>query len=182
MPSRVLCAAAALLTLSACSSSPTAPTAETAGANQVADSTVPALDRAGWTESTYQKLTETINGSTGQGKTVVFDFDNTTQARDISEAILAQVQKANTVDPASLSPAMYPPFTDATGAEVSIAKGVSDYYDAVLDSAGEADPFREYSSLTMPATMLSGRTLSDFLALTATVYDGGAGAADLTSK
>ena len=69
-----------------------------------------------------------------------------------------------------------------TGAEVSIAKGVSDYYDAVLDSAGEADPFREYSSLTMPATMLSGRTLSDFLALTATVYDGGAGAADLTSK
>ena len=182
MPSRVLCAAAALLTLSACSSSPTAPTADTAGAGQVADSTVPALDRAGWTESTYQKLTETINGSTGQGKTVVFDFDNTTQARDISEAIVAQVEKVSTVDPASLCPAMYPPFTDAAGAEVSIAKGVSDYYDAVLDSAGEADPFREYSSLTMPATMLSGRTLSDFLALTATVYDGGAGAADLTSK
>ena len=98
---RALCAAVAVLTLSACSSTPPAPTAtgtntgtatDTAKA-AVADGNVPALDRAGWTESVYKTLTETISGSAGQGKIVVFDFDNTTQARDIGEAVLAQVRK-----------------------------------------------------------------------------------------
>ena len=187
---RALCAAAAVLTLSACSSNPPAPS--TAGTNDdsatatstaaVADGSVPALDRAGWTESVYKTLTETIIGSAGQGKIVVFDFDNTTQARDIGEAVLAQVQQAKVIDPASLSPAMFPPFTTSGGEPMTITEGVSDYYDAVLDSAGDADPFREYSSLPMPATAFTGRTLADFLAQTATVYDNGAGAKDLTSN
>ncbi len=187
---RALCAAAAVLTLSACSSNPPAPT--TAGTNDgsgtgtstaaMADASVPALDRAGWTESVYTTLTETIIGSAGQGKIVVFDFDNTTQARDIGEAVLAQVQQAKVIDPASLSPAMFPPFTTSGGEPMTITEGVSDYYDAVLDSAGDADPFREYSSLPMPATAFTGRTLADFLAQTATVYDNGAGAKDLTSN
>ena len=187
---RALCAAAAVLTLSACSSNPPAPS--TAGTNDdsatatstaaVADGSVPALDRAGWTESVYKTLTETIIGSAGQGKIVVFDFDNTTQARDIGEAVLAQVQQAKVIDPASLSPAMFPPFTTSGGEPMTITEGVSDYYEAVLDSAGDADPFREYSSLPMPATAFTGRTLADFLAQTATVYDNGAGAKDLTSK
>ena len=187
---RALCAAAAVLTLSACSSNPPAPS--TAGTNDdsatatstaaVADGSVPALDRAGWTESVYKTLTETIIGSAGQGKIVVFDFDNTTQARDIGEAVLAQVQQAKVIDPASLSPAMFPPFTTSGGEPMTITEGVSDYYDAVLDSAGDADPFREYSSLPMPATAFTGRTLADFLAQTATVYDNGAGAKDFTSN
>ncbi|MDA0251185.1 MAG: hypothetical protein O3A42_09575 [Actinobacteria bacterium] len=187
---RALCAAAAVLTLSACSSNPPAPS--TAGTNDdsatatstaaVADGSVPALDRAGWTESVYKTLTETIIGSAGQGKIVVFDFDNTTQARDIGEAVLAQVQQAKVIDPASLSPAMFPPFTTSGGEPMTITEGVSDYYDAVLDSAGDADPFREYSSLPMLATAFTGRTLADFLAQTATVYDNGAGAKDLSSN
>ena len=186
---RTLCAAAAVLTLSACSSTAPAPTATGANAGTaidtakaaVADGNVPALDRAGWTESVYKTLTETISGSAGQGKIVVFDFDNTTQARDIGEAVLAQVQQAKVIDPASLSPAMFPPFTTSGGKPMTITEGVSDYYDAVLDSAGEADPFREYSSLPMPATAFTGRTVADFLAQTAAVYDNGAGAADLKS-
>ena len=182
MRSRFLCAAVAALALSACSSSPSAPSADIKAASPIANSDVPALDRAGWTESVYQKLTETIRGSAGQGKIVVFDFDNTTQARDISEAILARVQQTDAINPASLSPAMFPPFTGSDGTPVAITAGISDYYDALLDSAGDADPFREYSSLPMPATAFTGRTLTDVLAQTAAVYDGGAGAADLTSK
>ena len=182
MRSRFLCAAVAALTLSACSSSPSAPSADIKAASPIANSDVPALDRAGWTESVYQKLTETIRGSAGQGKIVVFDFDNTTQARDISEAILARVQQTDAINPTSLSPAMFPPFTGSDGTPVAITAGISDYYDALLDSGSDADPFREYSSLPMPATAFTGRTLTDFLAQTAAVYDGGAGAADLTSK
>jgi hypothetical protein len=134
MRSRFLCAAVAASTLSACSSSPPAPSADSKAASPIADSDVPALDRAGWTESVYQKLTETIRGSAGQGKIVVFDFDNTTQARDISEAILAQVQQTDAINPASLSPAMFPPFTGSNGTPVAITAGISDYYDALLDS------------------------------------------------
>ena len=130
----------------------------------------------------YQKLTETIAASAGQGKIVVFDFDNTTQARDIGEAVLAHAQQTNALDPATLPPAMFPPFTGADGKPVAITDGVSDYYDSVLESGGEADPFREYSSLPMPGSAFQGRTLTDFLAQTAAVYDGGSGANDLTSK
>jgi phosphoserine phosphatase len=182
MPLRLLCAAVAVLTLGACSTAPTTPSADTATTSPVANSDVPALDRAGWTESVYQKLTETILSSAGQGKIVVFDFDNTTQARDIGEAVLARVQQTDAINPASLSPAMFPPFTGSDGTPVAITAGISDYYDALLDSGADADPFREYSSLPMPATAFTGRTLTDFVAQTAAVYDGGAGAADLTSK
>ena len=143
---------------------------------------VPALDPAGWTQTVYQKLTETIAASAGQGKIVVFDFDNTTQARDIGEAVLAHAQQTNALDPASLSPAMFPPFTGADGKPVAVTEGISDYYDAVLESGGDADPFREYSSLPMPGSAFQGRTLTDFLAQTSAAYDGGSGAADLTSK
>ena len=182
MRSRFLCAAVAAVILTACSSSPPAPTADSTAASPIANSDVPALDRPGWTESVYQTLTETILGSAGQGKIVVFDFDNTTQARDIGEAVLARVQQTDAINPASLSPAMFPPFTGSDGTPVAITAGISDYYDALLDSAADADPFREYSSLPMPATAFTGRTLADFVAQTAAVYDGCAGAADLTSK
>ncbi|MFM8598042.1 MAG: hypothetical protein ACKOB8_03435 [Mycobacterium sp.] len=171
-----------IVALSGCStpSSPPAGTDTTPAAGASAD--VPALDPAGWTQTVYQKLTETIKASAGQGKIAVFDFDNTTQARDISEALLAHAQQTNALDPASLSPAMFPAFTGADGQPVTVTGGISDYYDAVLESGGEADPFREYSSLPMTASAFQGRTVSDFLAQTSAAYDGGSGAADLTSK
>ena len=153
-----------------------------AGAGQnVAAQNVPALDKTGWTDTVYEKLTGIIAGSAGQGKTVVFDFDNTTQARDISEAMLAQAQKADVINPKTLSPAMFPPFTTADGKQMAISAGIYDYYEALLDSGGDADPFREYSSLPMPASVFSGRTVGDFVAQTSAVYDGGSGAEDLKS-
>ena len=150
-------------------------------AQNVPAQNVPALDKSGWTDTVYEKLTGIIAGSAGQGKKVVFDFDNTTQARDISEAMLAQAQQANVIDPKTLSPAMFPPFTTADGKQMAISTGIYDYYEALLDSGGDADPFREYSSLPMPASAFNGRTVGDFVAQTSAVYDGGSGAADLKS-
>ena len=185
MTSRALCAAAAMLTLSACSNPASTATqpknADGSLVAAVADGSVPALDPAGWTSSVYKKLSETIAASAGQNQIAVFDFDNTTQSRDISEAVLARVQQTNAIDPASLSPAMFPPFTTSDGTSVSISGGISDYYDAVLESGADADPFREYSSLPMPASAFTGRTVSDFLAQTSAVYDGGSGATDLST-
>lgn len=85
---------------------------------------VPALDPAGWTDTVYQTLTAMISDSAGQGKKAVFDFDNTTQARDVGEAVLARVQETAAIDPATLSPAMYPPFAAADGAQMEITRGV----------------------------------------------------------
>jgi len=178
-----LLAAVVAVALGGCSSPASVPAPTGAPATTAASpSGVPALDPAGWTETVYQKLTETIGASAGQGKVVVFDFDNTTQARDIGEAVLAHAQQTNALDPASLSTAMFPPFTGVDGKPVTVTAGVSDYYDAVLESGGDVDPFREYSSLPMPGSAFQGRTLTDFLAQTAAAYDGGSGAKDLTSK
>jgi len=168
------------LALAACGATSPKPTADSqSSASANAGKDVPALDAAGWTTTTYQKLTETISTSAGQGKIAVFDFDNTTQARDISEAMLAEVQQSNTIEAASLSPALYPPFATADGTKMSISTGVFDYYEALLDSGGEADPFREYSSLPMPSSVFYGRTVADFLATTSAVYNDGSGAEDL---
>jgi hypothetical protein len=179
---RALSIVVAAVSVAACSGpSSTAQGDNAVSASAGAGKNVPALDRAGWTATVYDKLTEMISGSEGQGKKVVFDFDNTTQARDVSEAMLAQVQQTTLIDPQTLSSAMFPSFTTADGKQMTISKGIYDYYEALLDSGGEADPFREYSSLPMPASVFNGRTVGDFVGQTAAVYDGGAGLADLTS-
>lgn len=174
----MLCAAVAVATLAGCSSPGTTTVADAADTGGKA---IPALDKTGWTDSVYRKLTETIAGSAGQNKTVVFDFDNTTQARDIGEAVLARAQDTKALNGDALSSALFPPFTAADGTPTTISAGVSDYYDAVLESGAQTDPFREYSSLPMPASAFYGRPVAEFLAQTAAVYDGGAGAQDLTS-
>ncbi len=174
---KTLLAVSTATTLTACSTA-----APTAGPDRPATGvTVPALDPAGWTDSVYQKLTETIAASAGQNKIVVFDFDNTTQARDIGEAVLANAQQSRAIDGATLPSALFPAFTTAAGKQVAAADGIFDYYEAVLDSGGDADPFREFSSLPMPGSAFQGRTVADFLTQTAAVYDNGSGAADLTS-
>jgi phosphoserine phosphatase len=182
LTSRALSIVVAAVTVAACSG----PGPKAAGDNPAsppvsAGQSVPALDRAGWTSTVYDKLTGVISGSEGQGKKVVFDFDNTTQARDVSEAMLANAQQTALIDPQTLAPSMFPSFTTAEGKPMSINKGVFDYYEALLDSGGEADPFREYSSLPMPASAFNGRTVADFVAQTAAVYNGGSGLDDLKS-
>ncbi len=142
---------------------------------------IPAMDRSGWTSTVYQTLTDAIAASAGQQKIAVFDFDNTTQARDISEAIVAWAQLTGAVDAAALPTEFFPTFTTAGGQQISPTEGVYDYYEAVLASGGADDPFREYTSLPMPSAMFAGQTVADFLEATAAVYDNGSGAADLTT-
>ena len=179
---RALSIAVVAVTVGACSGpNSTAQGLNSVSASAAAGKNVPALDRAGWTSTVYDKLTEIISGSAGQGKKVVFDFDNTTQARDVSEAVLAQAQQSALIDPQTVSPAMFPSFTTADGKQMTISKGIYDYYEGLLDSGGEADPFREYSSLPMPASVFNGRTVGDFVGQTAVIYNSGSGLDDLTS-
>lgn len=140
---------------------------------------VPAMNLTGWTTTAYQKLSELIAGNAGQNKIAVFDFDNTTQARDISEAMLALVQQDALIDPALLSTDLFPEYTAADGRPVAITDGVYNYYEALLASGGLDDPFREYSSLPMPSSVFYGHTITDFLDVTKAVYNNGSAAADL---
>lgn len=97
------------VTVAACSGPPSTAEAGKPGTSAaIANKHVPALDQAGWTTSVYDKLTGIISGSEGQGQKVVFDFDNTTQARDVGEAMLAQVQQTSLIDPQTLSSSMFP--------------------------------------------------------------------------
>ena len=139
---------------------------------------------AGWTTTVYQGLAEIIAAGADQNKIAVFDFDNTTQARDVGEAALALTQQDNLVDPNSLSSSVFPPFRTIDGVPMSIDQGVYDYYESVVATSGpdsQLDPFREYSSLSMVSTVYYGRPVSDFLAATSGAYDDGAGLADLVT-
>ncbi|MCX2931150.1 hypothetical protein ORI20_12745 [Mycobacterium sp. CVI_P3] len=143
------------------------------------DDMVPALDPTGWSTTVYQNLVQAISRDAGQGKIAVFDFDNTTQARDVSEAMMAYVQLNGVIDPTTLSTALFPSFMTSTG-EVSVTQGVYTYYEALLDSLSN-DPFGEYSSLTMPSSVFDGYSVDDFVGVTSAVYDNGAAEADLTT-
>lgn len=142
---------------------------------------IPAINPDGWTTTVYQGLSEAIAGSAGQGKTVVFDFDNTTQARDISEAMVALVQKDGLIDPDQLAPDVFPTFTTVDGNPMSITDGVFDYYNALVGSAGDTDRYREFSSLLTTSQLFYGRTVADFLSVAAAAYDNGSAEADLVT-
>ena len=147
--------AAAFLTLIGCGSS--------------SDSEVPALDRAGWTESTYDDLGSVIADGAGQGRVALFDFDNTVQGRDVGEAALGHADESGSIDPASVPTALAPPVT-VDGRTVTVADGLNAYYEAVMASGEGVDPLREYSSLPLVATLFSGRTVEQFTEEVASAY------------
>lgn len=161
------------LVMSACSASTPARTP---------DSDIPALDPAGWSSTVYQNLTSTIAGSAHQHKIAVFDWDNTTQARDIGEATLSQAELSKAINPAALSPDVFPPFTSAEGNPVSISHGAFPYYEALDSSAGDSDPFRVFSSMSVLGSAFYGHTIAEYVAHTAAAYDHGSAAKDLTSN
>lgn len=143
--------------------------------------TVPALDRAGWTDTVYENLTATIAKGSGQQKVAVFDFDNTTQARDVSEAVLAEAEATGAINAANLPTELFPPFTAADGTPVNVADGLYVYYEQLMATGHGTDPLREYSSLLLTSLAFVGRSVGDYVAQTALTYDNGSAAADLNS-
>jgi phosphoserine phosphatase len=133
------------------------------------DSEVPDLDRAGWTDSAYDEIGSVIAEGAGQGRVALFDFDNTVQGRDVSEAVLGHADESGSIDPASVPAALAPPVT-VDGRTVTVADGLNAYYEAVMDSGEGVDPLREYTSLPLVATLFSGRTVEQFTDEVASAY------------
>lgn len=165
--------------LAGCSASG-APTPDTTPAAPV--SAVPELAPEGWTQSVYQDLRDMIAAEAGSGKVAVFDFDNTTQARDISEAVLAHAEESGAVDADDLPAVLFPTFTAEDGTKITISDGVYAYYDALMASGGTGDPMREYSSLPMPALVFAGQPVLRYVKQTQQTYDQGSAAADMTRE
>ena len=139
---------------------------------------IPELGTDGWTTTTRDALVRMIAADAGRNKLAVFDFDNTTQARDVGESMLGFAQANNMIDPATLPESLYPPIATAHGT-VHITDGIQNWYEALVESGGSTDPFREYASLPYIALFFEGRTISDFVDVTAGMYANGAGAKEL---
>lgn len=138
-------------------------------------SEVPALDPAGWSQSTYEQLTSVILAGSGTGKTVAFDMDNTIIARDIGEAVIGVVEQDGLLDPKTIPAALVPPVV-VDGRTVTIEDGPATYYEAVVDSSGGEDPFREFSSLPLIANIFTGHPVQEYVQATAETYADGVAA------
>lgn len=136
---------------------------------------VPAIDPMGWLPYTYEALTAAIDSGSGSGKTVVFDMDNTVLARDVSEAVIGYAQETDALDTTKIPEELVPPVV-VNGKTVSISSGPATYYEAVMHSGGDDDPYREFASLPLIADMFAGHTVAEFVQLTASAYDNGSAA------
>jgi phosphoserine phosphatase len=166
------------LTLTGCTTNSTLETTESGVAAASYDA-VPQLDPQGWTTSVYEGLTEVIKAGAGKGNIAVFDFDNTTQARDITEAILAEAEQSGVIDPSELSEELFPAFSNGGGDQIAVSDGLFDYYEGLLATGEDVDPLREYSSIAVTGNVFAGRTVAEYLDVAAAAYDGGAGASDI---
>lgn len=144
-------------------------------------SAVPALSRAGWTDSTYRRLVDVIAARAGTGAVATFDFDNTTQARDVGEATVGQSERDGTLTPRSIPRVLVPPIR--SGKEtVSIRDGAVAYYDALASIQSGRDPFNAYASNNIVAQFFTGRPLSTFVRQVRRAYADGAGRKDLRTR
>ncbi len=134
------------------------------------------LGRAGWNPQVRQELIRLVEGHRGRGEVALFDFDNTTQARDIGNATLAQLIVNGDISPATVSPALAPPFTTG-GQRVSVAdNGVWDYYNLF----GNVVPQRGLSVYDALYVLLTdGVNIGRSNAATRQAYANGAGRADV---
>lgn len=141
----------------------------------------PLLDRGNWTQSTYDGLVQLVGAESGSGKLAIFDFDNTTQARDVGEAATAQTQADGALDLNSIPAALVPPLV-IDGKQTTIEDGVFTYYDALTElGTSQDDPRGAYPANTLVAQFWTGKTVQQFVDQVARSYDNGAGEKDLQS-
>jgi hypothetical protein len=102
------------------------------------------LQPRGWNRQTRLRLEELIRRGARRRLPVVFDFDNTIIAGDISEATLAVLAKTDVVRAARLPATLSPAFRPVGKARVTLEScaDITEYYEAFLapSAHGEADP------------------------------------------
>lgn len=141
-------------------------------------SALPTLSTDGWAPETYQRLTTLIEANANQNKVITFDWDNTIQARDVSEATLAQSEANGTLTPGDVPKALAPTFV-ADGKTHSIKNGIVDYYEA-LTKVTKGDQ-GAYPSLAWAVQAYAGWTIEQLVDQTANTYARGSGATDLAT-
>ncbi len=141
----------------------------------------PMLAAAGWRPEVHESLVKVVSDQRNTGKYAIFDFDNTTQARDVSEAVIGQTEEDKSLVPAAIPPGVVPPVT-IDGKTTTINDGLSAYYDALASIGTQYnDPFGPFTSLTAAAQFFAGRSVSDYVSQVAKAYANGAGEAELVS-
>lgn len=139
----------------------------------------PKLDPTGWNPSTYESIINLVEANKGSGKIATFDFDNTTQARDVGEATVGRTQADKLIDVSTIPSTVVPPFTLA-GKPITIKQGIANYYES-LASINPNDNFAAYPSDNIIAQFWTGKPLSKFVSAVAAAYDNGAGKAELAN-
>ncbi|MCP4109100.1 MAG: haloacid dehalogenase-like hydrolase [Desulfobacteraceae bacterium] len=142
------------------------------------------LEQGKWCPSVKAKLDDLITKNAGQGKIVVFDFDNTMICRDIQESTFAAMLKDKKLTPGNIPASISPPFTlDGKTISPDTAKDLSEYYEEFLlatkHHAGEQTPYS--NSYAWVVQILAGMSPSEILPYSEKAYAEGIGSKDSES-
>jgi hypothetical protein len=138
------------------------------------------LGNHGWRPQVKRALERLIRQHRGQGKVAVFDWDNTTQARDIGDATVAELEASGRLTPAALPPGISPAFPVLGGPATPERLGVYGDYQALGSATRhEGDPESGFLPVTWAARAMAGMTAQDVVEATARAYANGIGARDL---
>lgn len=170
---KLLAPVLACVLLASCSPTPSS--------NKAQEFNGPVLDKSGWNEYTYQRILELVSANKNSGKKAIFDFDNTTIARDISEAVVGQISVDKAIKPSDISTDIAPTFI-LNNKKVNINQGLGNYYEAAA-TAGSAsgNEFGDYSYLLLPAQYFANKPLSFLVNQVKKAYANGIASKDLTT-
>lgn len=153
--------------LSACGSSPMASKSD-------------CLQGGNWTEANRNSLNSIIGKYQGQGKAAIFDWDNTTQVRDIGAASFGQLQVNGDLVPSKVPASFSPTFTSK--GKTYTSKNLVDYNNGL----GDADNNQMIRDTDFPQNMWEAQLFAELkmtpgqvMAVASQAYDNGAGKQDV---
>ena len=128
------------------------------------------LTAPGWNEQTRQALEKLIQRGAGQGRPVVFDFDNTIICGDIGEATLAVLVRDGRLKPARIPETFSPSFRLPDGRRVALESGpdLTSYYEAYLapTAHGDRDPTPLANGYAWAVEVMAGLSPAEVVAAT----------------
>ncbi len=165
------------------SGSPTpTPASSSATPTATADPNLPKLNPTGWKPDVYSALVKTIDAGAYTGRYAIFDFDNTSQARDVTESALGQAKVSNFPAPGSIPSVFATPIGNGK-TTVRITDGLPEYYDALASLGGEGfsyqDKYGQAESDLWPGLAFTGLTVDDYVNTVSQAYDNGIALEDL---
>ncbi len=137
------------------------------------------LTGGNWTQANRDALNELITKHAGQNRSAIFDWDNTSAARDVGAAGFAQLVVNGDLAPGKVPAAFMPAFTQ--GGVTYDSNDVSAYKSGLAKYTNDTKTDTDYPGNVWPSQIygMIGKTVAEASAVVGDAYANGSGSQDV---